>query len=495
MSVAHYSPRLFQEATPRATSLFAFVADPYLMMYGGFLLTMLSLSLALPGINLQPIAYALRWPVMGALAFLGILLVFQFGIPHISVAHVTMGMFLIVALCSSYYSVDRSYTFQRAVSVILLFLATFVGAFIYCHRLRQAQLHADFLWWLSLLVIAGGAVQTGGSVGESGRYDGLISRATGAGGFAALFLPLALYQVRYRLQGVWRPFGWFLVGGLLFQLVLSGARGAILSGGGATIVVSLIFFGAKAMRAIVLVSVLGGATILLNPEKFAERSDRIVRAETLHDLTGRLDRWIFGIEQFIRSPYIGHGFGSSRLLASIEDPSRFKITPGTIFTLHSDQLEALMDVGLLGYVFFAGFWLAVIFSYLRLLSMPDNECRRLALAYLGVVPYVFAETFMHGGFLAAGNSMTALPWSILAVGTSLYLAAGKYPTNAAMVNSARAGANHSMQYTESVPTRNVAPVLPVPRPSLMPHATSAPRAVHVSRLPLARKLPVSTNGT
>src|SRR5690606_4282964 len=81
---------------------------------------------------------------------------------------------------------------------------------------------------------------------------------------------------------------------------------------------------------------------------------------------------------------------------------------------HSDQIEVLMDLGIIGYFPFFCFWCLVVAIGLQLLSKPPGPVRQLALAYFGSVGYALGDTFMHGGFLAAGGGVSAYAWSMIA---------------------------------------------------------------------------------
>src|SRR5690606_30098445 len=118
----------------------------------------------------------------------------------------------------------------------------------------------------------------------------------------------------------------------------------------------------------------------------------------------------FGIEQFRDKPVLGHGLGASRTLAGREDPRRFDIKPGEVFNLHSDQIEVLMDLGAVGYLPFGLFWVAAMMTGIKLIGAPVGRARQLGLAYFGCTIYTFGDTFMHGGFLAAGGGVSAYSW-------------------------------------------------------------------------------------
>ena len=399
--------------------LLSYLGKPYLLLYAGFLGVMVALSFAIPLVH--SISMSARWPALGLVAVVGGLLPFVSRWRKLTAAHLLLGAFLVCALASTVYAVEKSYTAQRAASLTMLFAATVIGLFAYCRDWRSVVRVTDLLWCIgSLLVLAGFVFRVGsGAMGDAGeRFEGLHSRATGAGTYAALFLPLAVYQASYRFRGVWQMFAWFVVMLFILQAVLSGARAALAIGILVSLALGFMYDARRATIAAILGIILSPVPFLLKPdlvERFKEKSERLLRAQTFSTFTGRLDRWVFGIEQWQRKPLLGHGFGASRTLAGQEDPRRFKLEPGETFNLHSDQIEVLMDTGLVGFIPFALFWIALLMLGWKTIRSPRTRQRQLALAYFGALFYAFVDTFMHGGFLAAGGGVSAFTWSIIAI--------------------------------------------------------------------------------
>ena len=278
------------------------------------------------------------------------------------------------------------------------------------------------LWLLGSVLVIGGFLYRRGDMGPGGRYLGLHDRATGAGIYAALFVPLALYQVRYRLRGIMCWAGWAIFALLMLQIVLTGARMALL----VTVVLALLltfaYFGKKTLLALLAGTLLLPVPFLIDRRatiQARDRSETVLRRDTVASFTGRLQRWQFGVSQFVERPFWGHGFGASRTIASREAARTFDIDVGEVFYLHSDQIEVLIDVGLFGFLFFALFWLSLAKTAVETIAQPPSPRRQLALAYLCGVALAFVDTFMHGGFLAAGGGVSAFTWSMIATFVAL----------------------------------------------------------------------------
>jgi len=400
-------------------SILSYLGKPYLLLYSGFLGVMVALSFAIPLVH--SVSMSARWPILGLVAVAGALLPFVSRWRKLTTAHLLLGVFLLCVGASTLYAAEKSYTAQRFVSLSMLFAATVVGLFVYCRDWRSVVRVTDLLWCIgTLLVLAGFVFRVGsGAMGDAGeRFEGLHSRATGAGTYAALFLPLAVYQASYRFRGVWQMFAWMVVMLFVLQAVLSGARAALAIGVLTSLALGFMYDVRRAIVATVVMILLSPLPFLLKPDlmdRVKEKSERLLRMQTFSTFTGRLDRWVFGLEQWQRKPILGHGFGASRTLAGQEDPRRFKLEPGETFNLHSDQIEVLMDTGLVGYVPFALFWIALLGLGWKTVRSPRSRQRQLALAYFGALFYAFIDTFMHGGFLAAGGGVSAFSWSIIAL--------------------------------------------------------------------------------
>lgn len=418
MSIMAYTSDSLHAPTPAprsAPGLGSFLCDPYLLVLGGFLLAMASLGFAHPTVH--ALALHVRWPVLGSMAAIGLLgALFRGG--ERSAPLWLFGAVLVLATCSAAYSSDPWYSFQRAGSLWLLFLATMVGVRSFCRTARDAARLTDMLWFLGAALVVAGFVFRMGSPESEGRYGGLYDRATGAGTYGALFLPIAVYQVRHRLRGGGKGIGWLIVGLLFLQIVLAAARTALVISAVVCLALWFRYYGRRAAIAALVLAVVVPMPFVLSSrvvDRFLTRSNKIVRAESIRSFTGRVDRWAFGLEQVAKKPLLGHGLGVSRTLASFEDPRRFRLEPGEVFNLHSDQIEILIDLGAAGWLLFAGFWLATARAGLEALASPSEELSALAAAYLGGVFYVFVDTFMHGGFFAAGGGISSYSWLLLAV--------------------------------------------------------------------------------
>ncbi len=114
---------------------------------------------------------------------------------------------------------------------------------------------------------------------ESGRFTGLYTRATGAGTYAALFLPLALFHARYRFSGFGKVFAWMVVALFLIQPVLASARAALVVSLGVAVVLGFFYYGSRALIGLIAAALFLPVPFLLDSkliDKVQARAEKVV---------------------------------------------------------------------------------------------------------------------------------------------------------------------------------------------------------------------------
>ncbi|MDD2689868.1 MAG: O-antigen ligase family protein [Candidatus Omnitrophica bacterium] len=108
--------------------------------------------------------------------------------------------------------------------------------------------------------------------------------------------------------------------------------------------------------------------------------------ERLFSLTGREMTWSQGIDLVVTSPIYGLGFQADRLMLEFQH-------------MHNAYLQALIQGGILGFIFFTGAILLawkMIFPYLflnRLKRIPENQ-RPLAIESIAMIGFLTARSFV-----------------------------------------------------------------------------------------------------
>ena len=392
----------------------ACLKTPVVGAYFVFLVLMAAMSFDLPGVS--RLAFLVRWPLLGAAAALGLALTLRGGRP-LPAAFKVLVVFLGCVAVSALYSFDPMYSAKRWISLVLLFGGTSLALWQVATSPQRLIAFTDMLWLLGTALVLAGFVYRGGGDGDE-RFAGIYARATAAGTYAALFLPLAVYQARYRFHGMWQAFAWGVVLLFVLQPLMASARTALAISLAVAVVLAFDYFGAKAAVAFAALALLVPLPLMMNAKavgKLQDKAEQVLRPDSIGTLTGRTDRWAYGLEKFAERPLTGFGFGASRHLPGIEAPRRFGVPAGAVVALHSDQVELLMDLGIFGAGAFMLFWLLVVAAGVRTAVSADGPLRPLALAYCGSVAYCFVDTFMHGAFVAAGSGTAAFTWSFVAL--------------------------------------------------------------------------------
>ena len=377
-----------------------------------------------------------RWWFVAGLAF-GLLgmAARASSIPYRS-EHYCLYAVMVISTISCIISPMPAYSFARLATFIVMFVAVFIGCWLWLQNKANQ-------WLLVSLFVASAVIGSLASLYflleqesliPSARVTGAFGKATGTGSFAAGVLPLVLWKWQYG-RGRWRLFYLGILGILCYILIFSGARAAM---GGGAFAAGIWFWKHRPVWRPLLFGggVLGLALLLTGVVNLDELPGYIVRKETIPTFTGRIPRWKVGIDLFLQSPILGHGYGMTRYVRLYEEGGqpRGQIVPGNFslvdllpggesvrvgrMTLHSDQVERLVETGLLGFIPFALFWYFLLRRVVVAFRWTCDIERSLAMAIGLNVFYLFINSFMHGALFAINAPSTLLAW----LGIALFMA-------------------------------------------------------------------------
>jgi O-antigen ligase len=346
--------------------------------------------------------------------------------------HYCLYALMAVSALSCVVSPMPEYSFARLATFVVMFFAVFIAGWAWLQNARNAALV------VSLLVLSAviGALASlyylleQGQLVPSQRITGAFGKATGTGSFAAAGLPLVLWKWQYA-RGKQRLFYSVVLAILGYLLVFSGARAAAVGG----IAAAIVWFWKhhRGLRPVLAnLGLLVFALFFVGVLSMDMLPDYIVRKETISTFTGRMPRWRVGLALFLQSPAIGHGYGMTRYIRLYQEgehlrgqlvPAAFSLSdllPGSRqrlgrMTLHSDQVERLVETGVAGFVPFALFWYFVMRRVAKALLGPVTVVRSLAIALGLNVSYLFLDSFMHGALFAINAPGTTLSWLVIAL--------------------------------------------------------------------------------
>lgn len=173
----------------------------------------------------------------------------------------------------------------------------------------------------------------------------MVAPFGGPNGFSAVGAMLAAYaaaQIFEAKRGARRAHwvGLFIMGSL--STVLSSGRQGVMIWMVGLAVVLLVF---RRELFLLLVAPLSGALIFLNWNFLWGIVSRDQVSGSLSTLTGRTQLWEAGIEALVRQPMTGYGFGAGSRFVALRS-----IGKDYLVHIHNGFLEALLGVGILGFL-------------------------------------------------------------------------------------------------------------------------------------------------
>ncbi len=260
----------------------------------------------------QSVATAARWGVLFAAAFFAFYSGFRRGrgaaarwLSADSMAVVWIG----VLALSYFWSIEPVYSFQRAVSMGLIYVVAFWYVWDWVDRRSDDRFITRALWTIAVVLAAN--LLVGGAFAPStvlaARFQGFFLNPNNIGLIAVLAVPLSFSRMlcsrRWIDCGLWGIF--------VISVITCGSRTALVASVAAMGVIIGVRFikNMKAAMGVLLVLTLGIAG--LSRTQFFE--ERVLRKKTLETMSNRTFFWDLARERYIpRRPRLGHGFGSDR---------------------------------------------------------------------------------------------------------------------------------------------------------------------------------------
>ena len=218
---------------------------------------------------------------------------------------------LIYFSVSTVWSIAPAYSFQRTVSLGLLYIATFWCFWHYVDQRGEERLLQLFLRTsgivLGVNIVIFGVLSSGDVLAL--RFQGFFANPNNLGLICSLSLPLSLAAV-FKRPG---KFEWVLFGIFTASLLACGSRtGLVASGIGMFIIGALRVIRGNRLALLfgVLVIVFLG---VLSASRFFD--EKVLRIDSLSTLSDRTFFWELAKEEYIRArPLLGHGFGADNLI-------------------------------------------------------------------------------------------------------------------------------------------------------------------------------------
>ena len=333
-----------------------------------------------------------------------------------------------LAVLSLAWSADRVFTAANLGAALLVGIVAF-------HQLPRAAgsvdgvlgyVKATVLALLALLVLGFVPGLPRDELYTAGRLKGFFSNANGLGLTCALLAPWPLIAGE-RERGGRRAAAYGLVAALAALAFLSGSRTGF---GGVLVAVAVTQWLRRPSRVLVAVAVLGCAvSIAAAASKDLDLDEgvtaHVVRENSLTTLSGRLQRWEAGFHQFLQHPVFGLGYkAASRTEVEIHvatgDGGVIRNITEEGQNLHSQPLEAMVDLGIGGGVLFLALMAAVVTRFRRLArAASDPRIAAAGAAITGTAVAVTLDSFFHNWLLTPGSPYALVFWCVVGLGLRL----------------------------------------------------------------------------
>lgn len=406
--------------------------DPYGSAMLVIVLLLMTCGMEIPVIS--PATISARWVIWGLVLVMGLGYTQRiWKIMKLKEWNVWIA-FLVIALISCFYSFDFFYSFARWVSLVMLLVGILWGLLGWVVIRRREYEAAEMLViagiMTTVIALLKGGIDLDSS--ESERLTGAFGKATGAGAFAAMVLPLFYWRYRYS-GGIYRLILLLCMFIQTYLLVFSAARGAIVS----TLIAAVGFIYIYYRKLFVIVALAGAVVVggfLVGTLSIDMLPKRIARQESMANLTGRLEIYKALYCVMEKSPIFGYGYGIARytiardpeaLLIYLEGDLTSRKAKNSIaaadkgkyveILTHSEHLERLVEVGIIGYLPFLAFLVLLVIRIFKCLRRPNGVANDLAKCLGLAMPMIVLDTILHSSMTSVGNGTIIVPWIQIAM--------------------------------------------------------------------------------
>ncbi len=174
-----------------------------------------------------------------------------------------------------------------------------------------------------------------------------------------------------------------------------------------------------ATTAFVICLIVVSIVFLLDLKVDTQGARQIVRADSAQSMSGRTEIWNRAFQTFLESPVSGHGFtmgvnaafGGRRLegVSVFNDDS--KINSGV--TLHSGYIQALVDLGVLGFVAY------MIVIFLPILRLKKYDVKREFAAEFYILNFLWVGNIAQNTIYSGGAFISVIFWIVAVFGLSV----------------------------------------------------------------------------
>ncbi len=260
----------------------------------------------------------------------------------------------------------------------------------------------------------------------SDRYSGVFLNPNGLGTAVAFLGPFVYWKHLTSPSPLAKIYCKGLAVVMLISLLESGSRSGFL---GTVLCVGIIACYVYRVKIAVLLALLTIPLALLlligrDLDTSALMESRLVRADTITNLSDRLPLWGEGLDLFLNKPLTGHGYGMSKFanLGRADFDMAKAVFRMRGVNYHSAHLQIALDLGLVGLSLFLFFIASVLMRGMELYREGRNDPLHLAgIVFFAAYFAMAGDTFVHGWAFSPGSSMAIVFWLMAAATMRVHL--------------------------------------------------------------------------
>lgn len=319
-----------------------------------------------------PDRYIMRGLAQGSCLLVGCLGIFRFASVPLIRRNQLFFIFIFITFVSSAFSNYFGYAMMQVISFfsIITFSVVAVEINLYNSKVRETFFKTITICYTIVCIISIGALlsmpklvfQT--NIAGGYRFSGLFGRPGSMGTAAGILVGLSLFGT-FRFKHFNIAIKCISIVSAIICLIYTGARTFWIAGIISITIVQLIYYKKRFVYFGILLFFFILTVLFYNALEFEIRKedrDKIIRTESIKNLTGRFLLWTEALKKFKKRPILGYGFGVGGAENLIGSKSYI---PSKMPTLHSGYIQALVDSGIFGGLFYSFIIVFAIYKIIR----------------------------------------------------------------------------------------------------------------------------------
>lgn len=350
-----------------------------------------------------------RWGMLGICALVTILDIFNHKSRRLKQADIPIICFLGLAFVSSVYSIAPALTLQRALSLLLLYIAVFFMVWNFTDQYGEDAVLNILFWYAGLIILASVVLIffMPSVFQRNGRFQGILINPNSIGLLLAVTSPILFWRLMKRRD--WVALLVMLSSGL--SLLLSGSRNGFLAVTGSSLLLmlrmrmrTLVFLIIGLVLAVILLE----ASQTINQLEYTVQNSfalsRLLDVDEFGSGSGRLTFWDDNMATIQENIWTGSGFGTEDIGAV--DLNQYG--PQNFGLFHNSYLGILYQLGIPGFGLLFG---SLVFLFIRGLWFSrfevgiTNTVILLAVLFANLLSSLF-ETWIY----SVGNAFSFPFW-------------------------------------------------------------------------------------